>query len=337
MSESTDIIIRQLNTAEHALSLANHPSEAAGIADKAEAARVYAKRIGASVPVINRATSIKLKAERKAGELLAGMEMAKPPGKKIGNAVLPNSLADIGITKAQSSRWQRAATVPEEAFEKYLADADVLGKEITTSGVLKLANVHAPKNGARKPERTEGVYTDLRELIDAGQKFGTVYADPPWRYNNQGTRAATDNHYDGDMSVEEICDMPIGELAAEKSHLHLWTTNAFLFECPKIFEAWGFEYKSTFVWVKPSFGIGNYWRNSHEIMLTAIRGGQTALSRSEKSWIECKRGGHSSKPEIVRHMIERLSPGPYLELFGRSPRSGWTVFGNQIVEELVKL
>lgn len=331
--ENSDLIIRQLNNAESALAVINHPSDAADIADKAEAARVYAKRIGASLPVINRATSIKLKAERKAGELLAGMDMHGGDRSKVTTC----NLADIGITKIQSSRWQRASTVPEDAFQKYLSDADTLGKEITTSGVLKLANSHAPKNGARAPERTEGICTDLQELVASGQKFGTIYADPPWRYNNQGTRAATDNHYDGDMSIDEICAMPIGELAADKCHLHLWTTNAFLFECPKIFDAWGFEFKSTFIWAKPSFGIGNYWRNSHEIMLLAVKGGQTALSRSEKSWIECKRGGHSAKPEIARHMIERLSPGPFLELFGRSPRTGWTVFGNQIVEELVKL
>jgi N6-adenosine-specific RNA methylase IME4 len=294
---------------------------------------VYAKRVGAALPVINRACALKLEAERKAGEILAGMEMHGRP-KKGSNA---QPLSDIGITKTQSSRWQRAAKVPEDAFREYIESADVTEREITTSGLLKLANIHAPKNGAKPADRTDGICTDLMELVESGQKFGTVYADPPWRYNNQGTRASTDNHYDGDMSVDEICAMPIADLCAEKCHLHLWTTNAFLFECQKIFNAWGFEFKSSFVWVKPSFGIGNYWRNSHEIMLTAIKGGQTALSRSEKSWIECKRGAHSAKPEIVRHSIERLSPGPFLELFGRSPRTGWTVFGNQIVEELVKL
>jgi N6-adenosine-specific RNA methylase IME4 len=331
--ENSDIIVSQLDKARYALSMAETPTEAADIADKAEAARVYAKRVGAALPVINRATALKLEAERKAGQILDGMEKAKGGRGKTGNNTLPL----LGITKIQSSRWQRAAKVPDDVFNEYVKSADVLEKEITTSGLLKLANMHAPKNGAKIAERTDGICTDLADLLNAGQKYGTIYADPPWRYNNQGTRASTDNHYAGDMSIDEICAMPIGDLCEEKCHLHLWTTNAFLFECPKIFEAWGFEFKSSFVWAKPSFGIGNYWRNSHEIMLTAIKGGQTALSRSEKSWIECKRGAHSAKPEIVRHMIERLSPGPYLELFGRSPRTGWTVFGNQIVEELIKL
>jgi N6-adenosine-specific RNA methylase IME4 len=333
MNQSTDIITAQINKAHAALAIASTPSEAADIADQAEAARIYAKRVGAALPVINAATRLKLQAERKAGEILAGMNL-KSSSQKANDTV---SLAHMGITGKQSSRWQRAATVPESAFREYVDSADVLDREISTAGLLKLANVHAPKNGARAPERTDGTCTNLQELIDAGQKFGTIYADPPWRYNNQGTRASTDNHYDGDMSVAEICAMPIPDLCADKCHLHLWTTNAFLFECQNIFDAWGFEFKSSFVWVKPSFGIGNYWRNSHEIMLTAIKGGQTALSRSEKSWVECKRGAHSAKPEIVRHSIERLSPGPFLELFGRSPRTGWTVFGNQIVEELVKL
>jgi N6-adenosine-specific RNA methylase IME4 len=335
MHEQTDIITRQINTAHQALMLATTPTEAADIADKAEAARIYAKRVGAALPVINSATRLKLEAERKAGEILAGMEMHKG-GQGTGSITRP-VLSDMGITKTQSSRWQRAATVPDDAFRKYVESADILDKEITTAGLLKLANIHTPKNGARPPSTADGTCTDLTELINTGKKFGTIYADPPWRYNNQGTRASTDNHYAGDMSLEEICAMPIPELCEDKCHLHLWTTNAFLFDCQKIFDAWGFEFKSSFVWVKPSFGIGNYWRNSHEIMLTAIKGGQTAISRSEKSWLECKRGAHSAKPEAVRHSIERLSPGPYLELFGRSPRTGWTVFGNQIVEELVKI
>lgn len=124
--------------------------------------------------------------------------------------------------------------------------------------------------------------------------------------------------------------MPIGSLAEDKCHLHLWTTNAFIFECPKIFEAWGFEFKSTFVWVKDKMGIGNYWRNSHEILLLAIKGGQTAISHSEISWSHLPRGEHSSKPDKIREKIERLSPGPRLELFGRSPVPGWCVMGNQI-------
>lgn len=180
---------------------------------------------------------------------------------------------------------------------------------------------------------------DLHALVASGKRFGTLYIDPPWKYNNQGTRAATGNHYKaGDdnpregMTVEQIAALPVGELAERDSHLHLWTTNAFLFECPKLFEAWGFEFKSTFIWCKPQMGIGNYWRNSHEILLTAVRGdAKRFLSKSLKSWIEHSRGKHSAKPERVAEYIEQASPGPNrIELFARQQRRGWTVWGNEI-------
>src|SRR5208283_5503600 len=109
----------------------------------------------------------------------------------------------------------------------------------------------------------------VADLGSHSEKYGCVYVDPPWQYNNQGTRAATENHYEG-MTVKEICDMPVRRLVKDDAHLHLWTTNAFLFDCPKIFEAWGFEFRSSYIWVKPQMGIGNYWRNSHEILLTAV-------------------------------------------------------------------
>jgi N6-adenosine-specific RNA methylase IME4 len=111
--------------------------------------------------------------------------------------------------------------------------------------------------------------------------------------------------------------------------LHLWTTNAFLFESLHLLTAWGFEYKSTFVWVKPQMGLGNYWRNCHEILLLGVRGGLTAQHKGLRSWVEAPRGAHSAKPACVRALVEQLSPGPYLELFGRALVPGWTVWGNE--------
>lgn len=174
---------------------------------------------------------------------------------------------------------------------------------------------------------------DLDELVKRGRKFGTIYADPPWSYGNQGTRAATDNHYPT-MTVEEIAALPIGELAAENAHLHLWTTNAFLFECQKLFAVWGFEYKSAFIWVKPQMGIGNYWRVSHEFMLLGVRGSLPFIDHSLMSWAQIDRTEHSKKPERVRLMIEKASPGPRLELFARHTSLGWTSWGNEIERSL---
>ena len=168
---------------------------------------------------------------------------------------------------------------------------------------------------------------DLTKL--SGKQFGTMYVDPPWLYNNQGTRAATGKHYGG-MTVDEICELPVSALAAENSHLHLWTTNAFIFEAQRVVKAWGYDYKSCFVWVKPQMGIGNYWRVSHEFLLLGVKGSTPFFDHGQKSWREFNRAEHSQKPERVRQIIEKVSPAPRLELFGRRQAQGWTVWGNQI-------
>lgn len=188
----------------------------------------------------------------------------------------------------------------------------------------------AAKAGAMLPGGDTCTVDDLWQLVDQGRRFGTVYADPPWLYDNQGTRAATGNHYAG-MTVEELAELPLGELAADDAHLHLWVTNAFLPASFDLFDAWGFEFRSSFVWVKPQIGLGNYWRNAHEFLLTAVRGNAKSFAdKTLKSWLEADRGRHSAKPEQVRGFIERASPGPWLELFGRGGAEGWTVWGNQV-------
>lgn len=171
--------------------------------------------------------------------------------------------------------------------------------------------------------------SDLYSLIESNKTFGTILCDPPWPYDNQKTRASTSKHYQT-LSIDEISRLPIQQLTNEHAHLHLWTTNAFLFECPKIMEIWGFEYKGVFVWTKPQMGIGNYWRVSHEFLLLGVKGNLRFRDKQQKSWLELPRGKHSQKPEEIVDKIMKVSPGPYLELFGRRERKDWTVWGNQI-------
>lgn len=223
-------------------------------------------------------------------------------------AALPPAEADALLDEAQANAWSTRDLRAEVSRRRVTVGAQPSGDTCTTA--------------------------DLDALAASGARFGCIYADPPWLYDNQATRAATGKHYLG-LTVDELCALPVGTLAAADAHLHLWTTNAFLFECPRIFAAWGFEFRSSFVWAKPQMGIGNYWRNSHEILLTAIRGDAKRFNdHAMMSWMLCDRGAHSAKPEQVRGMLERASPGPYLEMFGRLPATGWTVFGNQIERNL---
>ncbi len=226
------------------------------------------------------------------------------------------------------------AAQPKDVADTILEQAEREGWSIRETRTA----VNRIKNEARLPAQVAVAgrkVFDFDALARGGERFGTIYADPPWLYDNQATRAATGNHYGG-MTVDELCALPVRDIAADDAHLHLWTTNAFLFECPRIFAAWGFEFRSSFVWVKPQMGIGNYWRNSHEIMLTAIRGNAKRFNdHSMMSWLQCERGLHSAKPEQVRHFIERASPGPFLEMFARSGSPNWTVWGNQIPGNLL--
>jgi len=332
MEASTCMV--QFQAARTALANARTVDEIKEVRDKAAAIRLYLKQAGESLEMQNDAAEIKLRAERRMGEILAKMELRGGDRKSKSRDVILK-LDNLGIAPMQSHRYQKIASLPKRDFESYLSEYREAKKEITTSAALKLAKQHTAQHPAPTiieiPSEDSAITSDLSEL--AGEKFGTIYADPPWKYGNQGTRAATDNHY-GTMSVDELCEMPVPELAADDAHLHLWTTNAFLPESFRLIEAWGFEYRSCFVWVKPQMGIGNYWRVSHEFLLLGIRGNAKSFkNHSQMSWGQFDRTKHSAKPEQIRTAIELCSPGPYLELFGRNQIQGWTVYGNQISKQ----
>lgn len=176
---------------------------------------------------------------------------------------------------------------------------------------------------------------DLTTLLREGRKFGTIYADPPWTYKNASSRAAAVNRY-RTLSLAEISSLPVKELATPNCHLHLWATSPLLEDALKVMHSWGFKYKSSLVWVKDKVGLGNYWRISHELLLLGVRGNLRFADRTVRSWVNLRRTIHSQKPEEVRLLIERVSPPPYLELFGRAEVhvANWTVFGDQVERKL---
>jgi N6-adenosine-specific RNA methylase IME4 len=186
---------------------------------------------------------------------------------------------------------------------------------------------------ARKQRSGGRVVRWLEALIAQGATFGSVYADVPWPYDDTNTRGAAEHHYQT-MSLAEIAALPVSKLVAPRAHLHFWTTSSFLWDSKPIIEAWGFTPKGQAIWCKP-MGTGHYWRVSHEILVLGVKGEHvTFRHQGLKSWFECGRGTHSDKPDQVRHWIEQASPGPFLELFGRRPAPGWTVFGDRIERNL---
>jgi N6-adenosine-specific RNA methylase IME4 len=343
-NEPRELIL--VTQAQQMLAKASTIDDIKEIRNLAQLARVHAKMAGKAQDVIVRASSIKVQAERKLGLLLQTMPLAKgsprkkttvnqPPQKDSRSSDATGSpvyLRDIGVTKSESSRAQRIARLPQEEFDGYIDEQIAAGREPTTAGVLRLArDIEVAESLVSEQCNLPGVVDDLNILVKQGAKFRTIYSDPPWPYDNQITRASASNHYPT-MTLEDIFSEPVAQLAAENCHLHLWTTTSFLPEALELLSIWGFIYKSHFIWTKSSIGLGNYWRVSHECVLLGVKGNLPFRDKAQRSWLEAKRTGHSSKPEEVKSIISKVSHPPFLEMYSRTTplNSEWTAYGNQI-------
>jgi len=182
-----------------------------------------------------------------------------------------------------------------------------------------------------------------RDLIRfARGRYGTILADPPWRFTNRTGKMAPEHRrlsrY-GTMTFKEIMDLPVAQLALPKSHLYLWVPNALLAEGLEVMKLWGFTYKTNLVWYKvrkdggpDGRGVGFYFRNVTELVLFGIRGSIRTgpAGRRQTNIIVSRKREHSRKPEQHYDIIERCSPGPYLELFARHARPHWTQWGDEM-------
>jgi len=145
------------------------------------------------------------------------------------------------------------------------------------------------------------------------------------------------------MTLKEIMSLPVENISADKSHLYLWVPNALLPDGLTVMEAWGFKYKGNIVWEKvrkdgepDGRGVGFYFRNVTELILFGIRGDNNRTlspARSQVNLVRTQKREHSRKPDEIVTIIERCSPGPYLELFARGEREGWDMWGNQAVPD----
>jgi len=176
----------------------------------------------------------------------------------------------------------------------------------------------------------------LKEAILPEGIFQVIYADPPWQYRNTGFEMSASQKYET-LTTEEICNYkddkgrPISKIIAERAVCFLWTTNPLLPDGLKVLKAWGFEYKTNFVWEKERHTAGFYNFGKHELLLLGVRGNKMLPNEKFLSIIEGKNSKHSSKPGKVYEMIEKMYPGlKYIEIFQRNPRKGWAGVGNEI-------
>lgn len=170
--------------------------------------------------------------------------------------------------------------------------------------------------------------------------YKTIYADPPWKESGGGKiKRGADRHYPLMRTIDimnlEVNGAHVSHLAEKNAHLYLWTTNNFLKDALRVMDAWGFEYKTTITWVKDRQGLGQYYRGLTEHCLFGVRGvlpyrTQGGVRSQGKTAFLAPRQAHSQKPEEMRSMIERVSAGPYIELFARKQTPGWDVWGNEV-------
>lgn len=169
--------------------------------------------------------------------------------------------------------------------------------------------------------------------------YGTILADPPWLERGGGKiKRGADRHY-ALMHTRDICKLPVGDLAAADSHLYLWVTNNFLPDGLLVMKSWGFRYVTCITWAKDRFGLGQYFRGMTEQCLFGVRGRPGYRSdelgrRQGLTLINAPRGEHSRKPWQLRYMAQRVSPGPYLELFARDAHPDWDAWGHEAINSL---
>lgn len=168
------------------------------------------------------------------------------------------------------------------------------------------------------------------------KKYRTILADPPWPVWQRGKHniRSAESHYEL-MPLDRIKAMPVEDLCEENAHLYLWCPNGLLKEALEVIEAWGFTYHCMMVWCKPRLSLGNYIRTAHETCLFATRGKAPVKFHAQPSWLFAPQQEHSHKPEEQYAVIERLSHGPYLELFARRRQPGWDAWGNEIDSDIV--
>jgi len=188
---------------------------------------------------------------------------------------------------------------------------------------------------------TDSETVAVERLLELGLgRFGTILADPPWRFRNRTGKMAPEHkrlsRY-ATMALQEIMELPVAQLTQPRSHLYLWVPNALVLEGLEVMKRWGFDYKTNLVWYKvrkdngpDGRGVGFYFRNVTELVLFGTRGDLRTLApgRRQVNIVRSMKREHSRKPDELYDIIESCSPSPYLELFARHHRNAWTQWGN---------
>lgn len=324
---NTDAVIVKLDTARQALAEADTMQKTKIIVDMATAAEIYAKRQKLGEEAISYATAIKIEALRQLGNMLKETERNKGVRSQLAGRNISGStkleppenniptLSDLGIDKKTSSLAQQVADLSDEEIEK-------VKEGVTLASIIKENRRAKIKEKARKVNPPEG-------------KYRIIYADPPWNYGDKrdGRTTGAEDHYTT-MSINELCNLPVAKITENNAVLFLWVTSPLLEECFEVIKAWGFKYKTSFVWDKIKHNMGHYNSVRHELLLICTKG--SCLPDNIKlydSVQSIEKTEHSKKPEEFRDIIDTIyTYGKRLELFARDKKDirDWVFWGNEV-------
>lgn len=266
-------------------------------------------------------------------DIFAEETTEEPPAEEEPQKTKAEVIAESGFTKDQVNRFETLAQ-NTELVEKAKAEARENDDIVSRSLVLHMVKEQkrAEKEEQREERRQENAekIEHLSTPFDAQGLFQTIVIDPPWDWSDEGDvnqfgRAKPDYHT---MSIDEIAALPVDKIADQNCHLYLWVTNRSLPKAFKLIETWNFRYITCLTWVKPSIGMGNYFRGSTEQVLFAVKGSQPLKRKDVGTHFEAPRGKlHSEKPDEFYSLVESCSYAPYIDIFGRKERDGWKVYG----------
>jgi N6-adenosine-specific RNA methylase IME4 len=316
-----------------AIAEAKRVDEVKRIRDISIAMKTYARQAG-NVELEADAIEIRMRATRRMDQMRqeqkAAVGLAKGGGGKHGRKRVAEkpTLKDAGINKNLAHERRKLGAMTDRQFESSIKAA----REATNRVVRDAIKGNSKKQSRQQRELDLG----RKQAAMPAKAYGVILADPPWSFktysSETGMDRAADNHYPT-MGTDAIAALPVP--AAPDCVLFLWATVPMLPDALRVLEAWGFWYKSNFVWVKDKDGTGFWSRNRHEFLLIGTKGNIPAPTHGEQysSVIDVPRGAHSAKPFVVHEMIETMFPTlPRIELFAREKFEGWDSWGNEIAE-----
>jgi len=332
----TENALAKLDTATRMLAEVRTVDEAKDIIDLAEAARVYAKQVGLGLEAQNHAAEIKVRAQWKAGEILDAMEKAKGGEQyhrldPLTSAPVLPTYSELGFNKYNAHVWHTIHILAADVLDTMMTVTKMAGREISTSEIYK--TLRREINKKERLAKLANINANNKPLNEGIGKFNVLLADPPWQYEHPISDSRMIENQYPTRPIEWILEQPVQTICEDDAILFLWASTPMLRKGMQVLDTWGFDYRTSMVWVKPSIGPGQWVRQRHECLLIGVKGNIPTPRGEDKpdSVIEAPRQKHSQKPEIIYSIIEKMYPTlSKVELFARNRREGWAAWGNQV-------